>query len=115
FVQKNEILCKESNFLGKTTNNVAEYQAIIKGLKAAEKYYKGIIHLFSDSNLAIQQINNNWKVNYPHLLALKNEIYQLCKKFKKTQFFHIGRNNKYIQICDKMCNEQLDAKEFKLN
>jgi len=109
FVQKEQILYKESCLIGKATNNIAEYQAIIKALKAVEKNFRGIVHLFSDSNLAIQQINNKWKVNYSHLRQLRNEVVQLCKKYEKVDFFHVGRNNRYIQICDQLCNARLDA------
>ena len=110
FVQQNKIIFKNSLFIGITTNNKAEYIAIIKALKRAEKNFKGLLHLYSDSNLAIQQINNKWKVNYPHLLKLRSEVHHLSKKFEKVEFFHIRRDNYYIQICDKMCNERIDAK-----
>lgn len=110
FVQQNKITFKDALFIGNTTNNIAEYHAIIEALKRAEKNYNGLIHLFSDSNLAIQQINNKWKVNYPHLLKLCKEVHQHSKKFESVEFFHVSRDNYYIQICDKMCNESLDAK-----
>jgi ribonuclease HI len=109
FVQQNKIIYKDSLFIGNTTNNSAEYIAIIEALKHAKKNYKGLIHIFSDSNLAIQQINNKWKVNYPHLLKLRTEVHHLSKKFEKVEFFHVRRDNYYIQICDKMCNERIDA------
>jgi ribonuclease HI len=110
FVQQNKITIKETLFIGNTTNNVAEYNAIIEALKHIEKNYKGLVHLFSDSNLAIQQINNKWKVNYPHLLKLRSKVHQLSKKFESVEFFHVPRDNYYIQVCDKMCNKLLDAK-----
>ena len=110
FVHQNKITFKDALFIGNTTNNIAEYNAIIEALKRAEKNYSGLVHLFSDSNLAIQQINNKWKVNYPHLLKLRSEVHHLSKKFEKVEFFHIRRDNYYIQICDRMCNERLDAK-----
>jgi ribonuclease HI len=109
FVQDGNIILEESSFIGTSTNNSAEYQAIINALKAAEKYSKIEIQLFSDSNLVIQQINKRWKVNYPHLLKLRTEVYQLCKNYQKVEFCYISRGNRYIQKCDQLCNERLDA------
>jgi len=112
FVHNDSIIHQESGYLGTATNNTAEYKAIINALKAAEKFHKGHIQIFSDSNLIIQQINRKWKINYPHLSKLCIEVYQLCEKYEKVEFFHVSRNNRYIQECDKLCNSQLDKEGF---
>ncbi len=112
-VHNDVIIYDECDFIGTATNNTAEYQAIINALKAAEKFSRGQIQVYSDSNLAIQQINKKWKINYPHLSKMCSEVYKLCEKFEKVEFFHVGRNNPYIQKCDKLCNKRLDAEGFK--
>ncbi len=108
FVQNDEIIHKESRFIGNATNNTAEYQAIIQALKAADKFHRGYLKVFSDSNLAIQQINKKWKINASHLKKLCREVYSLTEKYKKVEFFHVSRDNRYIQKCDKLCNSRLD-------
>ena len=108
FVQNDEIIHKESRFIGNATNNTAEYQAIIHALKAADKFHRGHLQVFSDSNLAIQQINKKWKINASHLKKLCREVYSLTEKYKKVEFFHVSRDNRYIQKCDKLCNSRLD-------
>ncbi len=112
-VQNDITVHDECIFIGTTTNNTAEYQAIINALKIAERFSRGRIHVYSDSNLAVQQINKKWKINYPHLSKMCAEVYKLCEKYEKVEFFHVGRNNPYIQKCDKLCNERLDAEGFK--
>ena len=112
-VHDGNIIQDECEFIGTATNNTAEYKAVINALKTAERFSQGHIQVYSDSNLAIQQINKKWKINYPHLSKLCNEVYKLSEKYKKVEFFHVGRNNPYIQKCDKLCNEQLDAEGFK--
>ena len=107
------IIHDECVFIGPATNNTAEYQAIINALKAAEKFSRGHIQVYSDSNLAIQQINKKWKINYPHLSKMFSEVNKLSKKYEKVEFFHVGRNNPYIQKCDTLCNERLNAEGFK--
>ena len=113
FVHNDKIIYEESNYIGTATNNSAEYKAIIHALKAAEKFHKGHLQVYSDSNLAVQQINNKWKINYPHLAKLYRTVHQLCENYKKVEFFHVGRNNPYIQKCDTLCNERLDTESLK--
>ncbi len=113
FVHNDTVIHDECVYIGTATNNTAEYQAIINALKAAGKLSRGHIQVYSDSNLAVQQINKNWKINYPHLSKMCNQVYKLCEKYEKVEFFHVGRNNPYIQKCDKLCNERLDAEGFK--
>ena len=108
-VHNDTIIHDECVFIGTATNNTAEYQAIINALKVAEKFSRGHIQLYSDSNLAVQQINKKWKINYPHLSKMCGEVYKLREKYEKVEFFHVGRNNPYIQKCDKLCNERLDT------
>ncbi|MHA1461382.1 MAG: ribonuclease HI family protein [Promethearchaeota archaeon] len=113
FVHNDIIIHDECVFIGTATNNTAEYQAIISALKTAERFSRGHIQVHSDSNLAVQQINKKWKINYAHLSKMCKEVYKLREKYEKVEFFHVGRNHPYIQKCDKLCNERLDAEGFK--
>ncbi|MFW9990028.1 MAG: ribonuclease HI family protein [Candidatus Odinarchaeota archaeon] len=108
FANNDNIIHEGSGYIGTATNNTAEYQAIINALRTAYKLHKGQLQIYSDSNLVVQQINRRWKINYPHLLELCNEVHQLSKKYKKVEFFYMTRNNPYIQKCDELCNSQLD-------
>jgi len=112
-VHNDNVIHDECDFIGTATNNIAEYRAIINALIAAERFSHGYLQVYSDSNLAIQQINKKWKINYPHLAKLCSEVYKLCEKYEQVEFFHVGRNNPYIQKCDKLCNDRLDAEGFK--
>ena len=112
FVHNDGIIHEESGFIGNATNNTAEYQAIIHALKVADNFHRGHLQFFSDSNLAIQQINKKWKINYPHLKELCMEVYSLSEKYEKVEFFYVSRDNQYIQKCDELCNSQLDEEGF---
>ncbi|MFX0010139.1 MAG: ribonuclease HI family protein [Candidatus Hermodarchaeota archaeon] len=113
FVHDKEIIHQRSGYIGTATNNTAEYQAIINALKTAEKFHRGHLQIFSDSNLAIQQINKKWKINYQHLAEMCNEVYKLSEKYKKVEFFHVSRNNPFIKKCDELCNAILDSEGSK--
>ena len=112
YVHNTVIIHEESGFIGTATNNTAEYKAIINALKVAEKFHRGHIQIFSDSNLAIQQINKKWKINYPHLSEMCKDVYKLCYRYEKVDFFHVGRKNSFIQKCDDLCNKVLDKEGF---
>ncbi|MFX1575195.1 MAG: ribonuclease HI family protein [Promethearchaeota archaeon] len=114
FIHNDNIILEEAGYIGTATNNTAEYHAIINALKVAEKFHIGHLQVYSDSNLAIQQINNKWKINYPHLEKLYRTVHQLRKNYEKVEFFHVARNNSYIKKCDTLCNEQLDAERYKM-
>ncbi len=108
FVHYDDIIHEERGFIGTATNNTSEYHAIINALKVAEKFNRGHLQVFSDSKLAIQQINKKWKINYPHLKELSMEVYSLVEKYEKVEFFYVSRDNRYIQKCDELCNSRLD-------
>ena len=108
FVHSDNIIHKGFGYIGTATNNTAEYKAIINAMKVAEKFHRGRLQIYSDSNLAVQQINKKWRINYLHLSELCSEVYQLREKYEKVEFFHVSRKNPYIQKCDELCNSQLD-------
>jgi ribonuclease HI len=109
FVSGKKVIGKTVDFIGTATNNTAEYHAIIIALKAAQKIHKGRIQIYTDSNLAVNQITNKWKINQPHLYEYVKKVHQLMNSFQKVEIFHVKRNNPYIQKCDKLCNECLDT------
>jgi len=113
FVHNDKIIHEGCNYIRTATNNTAEYQAIINALKTAERFHRGHLQVYSDSNLAVQQINKKWKINKPHLSKLCSEVYRLREKFEKVEFFHVGRSNPYIERCDELCNDRLDAEGLK--
>ncbi len=103
--KNNKLIKKNSFYLGKTTNNVAEYTAIIKALKWAPKNEK--IKIFSDSRLAVKQITKEWKIKKIHLQKLNKKVQKLLED-KKIEFEHVKRENKGIEIVDKLINKKLD-------
>jgi ribonuclease HI len=79
-----------SEYLGNGTNNIAEYTAIIRALETARRMGESEIHLKSDSQLVIRQVNNEYKVKDPKLKPLKKNIERLCEGLQ-VFFEHIPR------------------------
>jgi len=103
-----KILYTESTFIGKTTNNRAEYKAVINSLKKAKEDYEGLVIIHSDSQLLIKQANGKYKVKNKHLKKLYNEMMKLTANFSHVEFKHVPRENKLLKKADELCNQELD-------
>jgi ribonuclease HI len=79
-------------FLGNTTNNEAEYNGLIIGLKAISNMKNKKIIVHGDSKLVIEQMKGKWKINAPNLKPLWEEAQELIKDFKNISFIHIDRS-----------------------
>jgi ribonuclease HI len=93
--------------LGEATNNVAEYTALIRALERARELGGKKLHIFSDSDLMVQQMNGNFKVKHPGLRPLYDNARQLCKGFESVVIRHIPREEN--SRADRLCNEALDG------
>jgi len=67
--------------IGQTTNNVAEYRALIRGLEEARARGAGRVLVHTDSQLMARQMEGRYKINAPHLRALQQEAVALCRTF----------------------------------
>lgn len=92
-----------SEYIGKTTNNVAEYKALIRGLEEVLKLKAQEVDIFSDSELLVMQINGVYKVRNKKLLPLYSQVKELLSKFKGYQIFHIYRDENFN--ADKLAKE----------
>lgn len=89
----NNVILKEQKDIGISTNNQAEYAAVIEALKICiDKGYKKII-LRSDSEVIINQINNKFKVNNTLLKELYTKVKELEDKFDSIKFVHVKRED----------------------
>lgn len=89
----NEAVESISKPIGDATNNVAEYTALIEGLKLAlQKGYKKI-KVYSDSELIVKQIKGDYKVKNKDLLNLYGQVKRLESQFEKIEIEHINREN----------------------
>ena len=67
--------------IGQTTNNVAEYKALIRGLEEARARGARRVVVHTDSQLMARQMEGRYKINAPHLKALQQEATALCRLF----------------------------------
>jgi ribonuclease HI len=93
-------------YLGETTNNQAEYTAIILGLKKAKELGFDYVEVKMDSELAVKQLNGEYKVKNPGLAERFLEIYHLKPKFHQVTFSHVRRE--FNQLADAQVNLAID-------
>lgn len=100
------VLKKVSRFLGHATNNQAEYEAVLLGLKAAKELSAQTVDFFLDSELIANQLSRNFKVKDLNLQSLFVKIWNLSLGFKKISYHHIPREEN--KEADRLVNEELD-------
>ena len=95
-------------YLGETTNNIAEYTAIIKALEAAKQIGAKQVAVFSDSELLVKQINGEYKVKSERIRPLFRQSVDLLGEFENWAVQHIPREKN--EEADKLVNRALSLK-----
>jgi len=108
-VRGGKVIARESGFIGTGTNNVAEYEAVIRALDLAAEYGAGTVEIFSDSELVVRQLNGLYAVKKPHLAKLHDEVQRRVSRFRNVKFVSVSRDDPCIRMADNLCNEELDA------
>lgn len=99
-------LDQRSILLAPCTNNTAEYEALIAGLDMARAWKVRELAVQGDSKLVIEQVMGKFRVNFPHLRALKARVLELMEDFDSISFEHIPRAKN--ARADALANEAMD-------
>lgn len=99
-------------YLGRATNNVAEYQGLIHALRYARARGAKSVRVYSDSELVVRQINGEYKVKHPDMKALHREAGSLLGSFRDAKVAHVPRERN--RDADRLANQALDEKASKL-
>ncbi|MDQ6720412.1 MAG: ribonuclease HI family protein [Candidatus Dormibacteraeota bacterium] len=94
-------------FIGTATNNEAEYQALIDGLKAVADWKPDRLEVYLDSKLVVEQLAGKYKVKKPHLERLHRQAAEFLKQFPDVSIDHVERDSN--RGADKLANLALDA------
>src|SRR6266545_7671696 len=104
-------IIEEADTIGTASNNVAEYTALIEGLSLAAELGVKKLHVYSDSELMVKQMNGEYKVKNEDLRGLYEEACQLRKQFEKVTITHVRREQN--KRADAIGNDALDGKPRK--
>jgi len=101
-----KLLHKASAYIGRTTNNVAEYTALIEALRYLLSRNISAVEIRSDSQLLVRQVTGEYKVRTPHIQELHDQARDLLRRFAFYQIKHVPRAEN--KVADKLANEALD-------
>ncbi|MHC4321476.1 MAG: ribonuclease HI family protein [Planctomycetota bacterium] len=91
FDKDSNLISEASDYLGVATNNIAEYKALILGIKLSTKYNAKRILFKSDSELMVKQIKGEYKVKNAQLKLLFAKAQSLLKKLPNWKIMHVPR------------------------
>jgi ribonuclease HI len=105
---RESVVWEGKEYLGQCTNNIAEYRALILGLKGALAHGYKSLEVYLDSELLVKQINGSYRVKNKNLKVLINEVYSLLTSFESVQVKHVLRSHN--SHADKLANLAIDEK-----
>lgn len=107
--EKGKVVAEISEYIGVSTNNQAEYKALIKGLEKALELGASEVSCFLDSELIVKQISREYKVKNKELAPLFLQVYNLLTRFKNYSCQHVVREKN--KEADRLANEAMDRGE----
>src|SRR3989344_4655894 len=106
------ILIKYSQFIGRQiTNNIAEYEALIKALELASQFGKEVTCCL-DSELVVNQLLGKYKVRNPWLLPLFLKVQKLQENFDLIKYQCVSRDDYHQKLVDEILNDELNKRGY---
>ena len=104
--ERGQVLGRYGKFLGKQTNNVAEYEGLLLGLRHAQEMGAREVEVRADSELMIRQLEGRYQVKHPGLKPLHAEALRLLRSFERHGLRHVPRAEN--ALADEMSNRAID-------
>jgi len=102
-----EVLAQHGEAIGVATNNVAEYSALVAGLRRAIELGVEPLEVVSDSELLVKQMRGEYRVKNDALRWLSVEASRLARELGTVEYTHVKRAHN--ELADRLVNEALDA------
>ena len=93
--------------IGVATNNVAEYRALVEGLRRAAELALAEVEVVSDSELLVKQMRGEYRVKNEALKELNAEAEALASRIPRVSYTAVRREHN--ELADRLVNEALDA------
>jgi len=103
-----EVVCRGGKYLGETTNNVAEYEALLWGLRTAIARGASDLTLRLDSELVVKQLNGQYRVKHENMKPLYQQAVTLLTKVPKYRVVHVRREHN--KLADELANQAMDCR-----
>jgi len=102
-----EVVERRGERIGRATNNVAEYRALLLGIELAAARGASELELVGDSELVVRQVEGAYKVKDPTLRELHAEVKRALRPFSSWSIRHVRREQN--ADADRLVNEALDG------
>jgi len=109
-----EILEEHSETIGEATNNVAEYKALIAGMKKAKELSADELDCFMDSLLVVKQLKGEYRLKHINMQKLYDEVQKIRREFKNVSYTHVPREEENMRRADQLVNYALDEAKRKV-
>jgi ribonuclease HI len=96
-----------TRYLGRTTNNVAEYEALLMGLEEALRLRVKRLRVESDSELLVRQLNGLYRVKNEKLIRLHQQAQALLRRLDSYRIIHVRREQN--RTADRLANQAVEA------
>lgn len=106
-LENSDLLKFDAKYLGSSTNNQAEYEGLLLGMKLALKIGAQNLKCCLDSELVVKQLNGEYKVKDIKMKESKKRIDEITKSFDSVEFVHIPREENTFS--DSLVNLILDS------
>ncbi len=110
---RGNFIAEHKECIGITTNNRAEYLAIIRALELGTEYCRDRVCIFSDSELVINQLNGTYAIKVKELRDLFKQIKLNEDFYKEVVYNWVKRENKNTKRADELCNQALEGQYTK--
>jgi ribonuclease HI len=102
-----EVLEERAERIGKATNNVAEYRALLLGIERAAAHGASAVDLLGDSELVVRQVEGRYKVKDATMRGLHSQVKRALEDFESWTIRHVRREAN--ADADRLVNEALDG------
>ncbi len=103
-----QLIAQASERIPNTTNNVAEYVGLLRGIALAKQQNAAVLAIHMDSELIIRQLLGQYKVKAEHLQPYYAEVQTKLKDFTSVTFTHVPREHSKQAMADALVNRALD-------
>ncbi|CAN5316923.1 hypothetical protein BH20ACT24_BH20ACT24_17260 [soil metagenome] len=100
------MLAEVAEGIGVATNNVAEYRAVLEGLRRAHDLGATQVNVRSDSRLLVEQLSGRFRVKNPTLVRLHTEVRDVMRTFEQVLFEHVPRE--FNREADRLANRGVE-------
>ena len=104
------IVAQHKQCIGESTNNQAEYKAVIRALELAAAHCRKEIFCFLDSEIVIRQLSGRYRIKSEKLRELFYILKDRERAFESVVYNHVRREHEFLRMADKLVNEALDGR-----